>query len=194
MKSSRYFMLYLLPVVMVCAAPKPVVQQGPVAPKVTVDLLSYERPDTAISFKPVVAKKSSAVITNDDYIVINVDKVAWEEEQRRTQSLAEDAQNKLGFRIQLYTTTILDDALAMKDSVAQRFNTDIYLFHDAPYYKIRLGDFITHQQADDILTRVKGYGYQEAWIVRSEICHPCRDRREGMTFVVSDSTLSSEEE
>jgi len=155
----------------------------------TFNPLKYDSADSNLIFKRKkvnFVREQGVDKEDEEWIIVHVDREAWEQEKKWSRSLEEDEQYKLGYRIQIYTTTNLDSALAMEDSIKKRFNLASYLEHDAPYYKIRLGDFITYDEADTCLQKIKGYGYQEAWIVRSEICRPCRLQRLGQK-IISDS-------
>jgi hypothetical protein len=77
-----------------------------------------------------------------------------------------------GFRIQLLSTKDLENASRAKAIAMEQF-TDVqvkfYLEFDSPYYKIRLGDFHTRKEAEEIREIVRSQGYPKAWIVKSKI-------------------------
>jgi hypothetical protein len=81
----------------------------------------------------------------------------------------------MGYKIQLYSTTDLDDAERMKEKYQGKFdslsirNTDIAVEYDAPYYKIRIGNFLQKKTADSMKENLKSYGMNEAWVVRTNV-------------------------
>ena len=77
-----------------------------------------------------------------------------------------------GFRIQLLSTKDLENATRAKAIAMEQF-TDIrvkfYLEFDSPYYKVRLGDFRTREETEEVREIVRSMGYPKAWIVKSKI-------------------------
>ena len=158
--------------------------------------LEYDEKETDISFVPV-KKETSAIakhLAEDQYVVINTDRTAWEEEQKRLRSLEEDEEHRLGFRIQIYTSTFIDSAIAMKDSLERTINALFYLEHDDPYYKIRLGNYTTRDEAENLREKIVGYGYKEAWIVRSEICYSCSKEAKDLEIIIDSTNADGEKE
>jgi len=77
---------------------------------------------------------------------------------------------QLGFRIQLYSTASIDEAMNMKTNFEARFPQDsIYIVYDPPVYKVRLGDFPTRYDASIELPTIVNMGYSDAWIVPDTI-------------------------
>jgi len=177
-----------------CSQQQQVIKKKEVSPSSpgqrAFDPLDYDSTDSSISFtmqeKPS-ANTVSGELPEDEYVIINVDKRAWEEEKKRMMSLEETEEHQLGFRIQIFTTTVMGTALSLKDSLNKRFTVNLYLQHDAPYYKLRVGDFLKREDADSMLEKIIAYGYKEAWIVRSEICYACAKWRKKFA-IVPDST------
>jgi hypothetical protein len=75
-----------------------------------------------------------------------------------------------GFRIQVFSSSGVDEATLMKDIVAEKFIGDsVYMVYDAPVYKIRVGDFINRFEANQRLPEFTEKGYRDAWIVPDRI-------------------------
>ena len=77
-----------------------------------------------------------------------------------------------GFRIQLLSTKDLENATRAKAIAVEQFNdvkVKFYLEFDSPNYKVRLGDFRTREEAEEIREIVRSMGYPKAWIVKSKI-------------------------
>ena len=75
-----------------------------------------------------------------------------------------------GFRIQVLSTTEIDEASTLKDSLLVLFETDsVYVVYNSPYYKVRVGDFLTRPQGNALLRRLIDLGYKDAWIVADRV-------------------------
>jgi len=72
----------------------------------------------------------------------------------------------------LLSTKDLENATRAKAIAMEQF-TDVkvkfYLEFDSPNYKVRLGDFRTREEAEEIREIVRSMGYPKAWIVKSKI-------------------------
>ncbi len=78
--------------------------------------------------------------------------------------------SQLGFRIQIYSTSNIDEALTMRTNVLAKLPHDsVYVVYDPPVYKIRLGDFPTRYDASIELPTIVNMGYTDAWIVPDNI-------------------------
>ena len=63
-----------------------------------------------------------------------------------------------GFRIQLLSTKNLENATRAKTIAAEKFSdmqVKFYLDFDSPYYKVRVGDFRTREEADNVREMVR---------------------------------------
>lgn len=61
-----------------------------------------------------------------------------------------------GFRIQIKNTATLKDANALRARFSRDFpELKSYLTYNAPYYKIRIGDYLTKMEAQKDLTEIK---------------------------------------
>jgi hypothetical protein len=77
-----------------------------------------------------------------------------------------------GFRVQLLSTKDLENATRAKSIAMEQFSdvrVKFYLEFDSPYYKVRLGDFKTREEAEYTRELVRSRGYPKAWIVKSKI-------------------------
>jgi len=84
-----------------------------------------------------------------------------------------DSQKEVnGFRVQIIATQNLEKATLLEEEAKNQFAMSghkTYLVFEAPLYKIRLGDFTTRNQADELKIQALRYGYREAFIVRTKI-------------------------
>ncbi|GAB4334830.1 MAG: hypothetical protein Kow0037_13730 [Calditrichia bacterium] len=114
---------------------------------------------------------------------LDITAVKPEREERRERAVTRIAdtvkvENKLvdGFRVQLLSMKDLTNATRAKE-IAQESLSDLqlhfYLEFDAPYYKVRMGDFKTKAEAEPYKNEARRRGYSKAWIVRSKVwSHP----------------------
>ena len=78
--------------------------------------------------------------------------------------------SQLGFRIQIFSTSNIDEAMKIKINFLAKLPQDsVYVVYDPPIYKIRLGDYPTRYDASIELPTVVGMGYPDAWIVPDNI-------------------------
>jgi hypothetical protein len=75
-----------------------------------------------------------------------------------------------GFRVQVLSTTTIDELLAKKQAVEALFPTEwFYLEYDPPTYKIRAGNFLTRFEADRFAKQLSEKGYPDAWAVPTRV-------------------------
>jgi hypothetical protein len=75
-----------------------------------------------------------------------------------------------GFRVQIYSSSDIDEANAMKTAAEAQFPTErFYLVYDPPIYKVRAGDFASRHEADRFARTLKDGGYNDAWIVPDRV-------------------------
>jgi len=75
-----------------------------------------------------------------------------------------------GFRIQVILTQDIDQAMAVRDSLTTQFEDElVYVVYDAPYYKIRIGNYADRALANPLLRKLKHLGFDEAWVVPDNV-------------------------
>lgn len=70
------------------------------------------------------------------------------------------------YRVQLFMSRLIGEAGREKAVAEEIFALPVYLDYEVPYYKVRIGDFGTREEAESILPAVQGMGYNEAWVAR----------------------------
>ncbi|MFH0921878.1 MAG: SPOR domain-containing protein [Fibrobacterota bacterium] len=73
-----------------------------------------------------------------------------------------------GFRIQIYATTDFKDAERKKEDLLGLLTEPVYVIYEAPYYKIRAGNFADENEAKTLKRKLSDMGY-DAWVVQSKI-------------------------
>ena len=75
-----------------------------------------------------------------------------------------------GFRIQIFSSSNVDETILMKNLAGEKFIGDsIYVVYDAPVYKVRIGDYVNRYEANQRLPEFVQKGYRDAWIVPDRI-------------------------
>ena len=70
------------------------------------------------------------------------------------------------YRVQIFTSRLYTEAGRERVLAEEIFNLPIYLDYEVPYYKLRVGDFITRDEAENMLSEIKAIGYRHAWVAR----------------------------
>jgi hypothetical protein len=116
--------------------------------------------------------------TDYDQEVEVVEKAHVEEKKQQSpleipkDSLVVEEEVVQGFRIQVFSSSGVDEATLMKDVVTGKFISDsVYMVYDAPVYKVRVGDFVNRYEASQRLPEFTEKGYRDAWIVPDRIIH-----------------------
>jgi hypothetical protein len=84
----------------------------------------------------------------------------------------------MGFRVQLFSSTDVEATRARQEEMRSRLQElglskgRLDIVFDAPYHKLRFGDFATKKDADAALRQLHQAGVKEAWIVRDNILLP----------------------
>ncbi len=74
-----------------------------------------------------------------------------------------------GYRVQVSLSDDLREASRVMAEARERFEQEVYLEYDAPYYKVRVGDCSTERQGEELLQIARRIGYPDAWLVRTII-------------------------
>jgi hypothetical protein len=111
-----------------------------------------------------------------DQEVVIVETTSGEEKKLQTtieipkDSTAVEEQIIQGFRIQVFSSSGVDEAAIMKNMTVKKFIGDsVYMVYDAPVYKIRVGDFVNRYEANQRLPEFIDKGYRDAWIVPDRV-------------------------
>jgi len=77
-----------------------------------------------------------------------------------------------GWRVQLNAFPAMASAEAAAAKARQHFTESVYVEYQAPYYKVRLGDFLTKEDARHMVNRAKAENYAQAWVVEDLVVRP----------------------
>ncbi len=76
---------------------------------------------------------------------------------------------KIGFRVQIGAFSVEANAQKRAEEARLRFVEPVYVEFIDGYYKVRVGDFLTREEAEACKERAKSFGYYDAFIVECEI-------------------------
>ena len=74
-----------------------------------------------------------------------------------------------GYRIQVYSGRESATARRIFAQIGSITGLEAYLNYEAPQYKVRVGDFVSRDDANLILQNIRRQGFPEAWVVRSMV-------------------------
>lgn len=75
----------------------------------------------------------------------------------------------LGFRVQVFASATNENASRVADDAQATLGENAYVEHIAPYYKVRVGDCLTREDAEILKNKALRYGYTGAFIVETTI-------------------------
>jgi cell division septation protein DedD len=88
-----------------------------------------------------------------------------------------DIRHESGYRVQLYATREAEKAKAFADSARRSFTEKIYVEYLDPYYKVRVGDCRTREEARLLLDRAEAAGFDQAWITSTLVIRTTENDR-----------------
>lgn len=96
--------------------------------------------------------------------------IATEEAYAPTETPAAAPGQVYGFRIQIFASSTTEGANRVADDARATFgNQSVYVDHLVPYYKVRVGDCLTREEAEAIRHQALNHGYVGAFIVETMI-------------------------
>jgi hypothetical protein len=70
------------------------------------------------------------------------------------------------FRVQVFASKSFDEAQQFAANIQNLFPEGVFVEYQMPYYKVRVGEFITPEEGELFLVEVKQLGFKNAWLVR----------------------------
>ncbi|MCD6337055.1 MAG: SPOR domain-containing protein [Candidatus Marinimicrobia bacterium] len=74
-----------------------------------------------------------------------------------------------GYRIQLISTQNLSEAITIKAQADSLYSMPVYVDFEPPNYKVRIGNYITNEEASVVRSAMQSQGFKNAWVVPSKI-------------------------
>ncbi len=76
-----------------------------------------------------------------------------------------------GWRVQVAAVTSMAGADAKRREAMVHTTEPVYVEYEPPFYKVRVGDYLTRQEADSMATRLKAEGFQ-IYVVETLVLKP----------------------
>lgn len=77
--------------------------------------------------------------------------------------------NIYGFRVQIFASSTQKNASRVADDARSAFGGKVYIEYVPPYYKVRVGDCLTKEEAETLKNRALSLGYRGAFVVETMI-------------------------
>jgi hypothetical protein len=74
-----------------------------------------------------------------------------------------------GFRLQIFESSSVDQATKKFKKFKKILSDSLYLTFEAPFYKVRYGDFISKEEAETEKKKLSKKGLKNIWTIRSRI-------------------------
>ncbi len=74
-----------------------------------------------------------------------------------------------GFRVQIAASSDKSKAEEVARVARTRVPEAVHVVFESPYYKVRVGDFHDRAAALQLRDRLRAYGYDQAWVVTTEV-------------------------
>ncbi len=74
-----------------------------------------------------------------------------------------------GYRVQLMATVEPNQAKQFAESVRPLFDDNVYVEYLEPYYKVRIGDCKTREEASLLMRSARNAGFDQAWVTQTQI-------------------------
>jgi hypothetical protein len=75
-----------------------------------------------------------------------------------------------GFRVQVLSTDDIDEANRVRAEIYEKTaNKEVYVVFEPPFYKVKVGDFTSKNDANDLKFKLNQLGYTEAKVVQETI-------------------------
>ena len=88
----------------------------------------------------------------------------------RTVAVVATPETTSGYRVQVLFTQDIDQATQLRDTLDILLPLEwIYIVYDAPYYKIRIGNYDDRTSAMQVVKQLLSYGFKDAWVVPDRI-------------------------
>jgi len=75
-----------------------------------------------------------------------------------------------GYRVQVLSTDDIDDANRIRAEVYEKTTRkEVYVIFEPPFYKVKVGDFTSKSEADDLRFKLNQLGYTESKVVKEAV-------------------------
>jgi hypothetical protein len=149
--------------------PAPMVSDEPVLPVEEESLLPP--PPASIAEEPAASEEEIVLIPPPvaEEPIIPEPPVAEPYVPAQPESPVMAPQRVYGFRVQIFASSTEENATRVAADAREAFNDRVYVEYVAPYYKVRVGDYLTHQEVEPLKNKALSLGYRGAFIVETMV-------------------------
>jgi cell division septation protein DedD len=112
-----------------------------------------------------VPRKTTKVVSpGEDYSLYDM-----EETTTTTTTTTTTGATAPGYRVQIFASSTNEGAENIASEARFKFTEKVYVEYEAPYYKVRVGDYKNRADVEILREKSKNLGYPDAWIVQTEV-------------------------
>ncbi|MCE5248782.1 SPOR domain-containing protein [bacterium] len=89
--------------------------------------------------------------------------------RRETSEVSKSASDILGYRVQIGMFGDQKEAYAYAEKARAKVDAKVYVIYEAPFFRVRVGDFSEKSEADNYVKILKGLGFNNSWWIRTTI-------------------------
>jgi hypothetical protein len=78
-------------------------------------------------------------------------------------------QKVYGFRVQIFASSTEENASRVASDAREMFTDRIYVEYVSPYYKVRVGDYLTREEVEPLKNKALSLGYRGAFVVETMV-------------------------
>ncbi|MCD6245431.1 SPOR domain-containing protein [candidate division WOR-3 bacterium] len=119
------------------------------------------------AYKPIIMEENTEDTTDVDTEAMSTSADTTKSTVDTTISITTAPQS--GYRVQVFATFSEEKADMIANQVRERTTEPVYVEYIAPYYKVRVGDCTTRDEAESLKSNLFGLGYSDAFIVQDTI-------------------------
>jgi len=97
----------------------------------------------------------------------------WIVESKNPENISGEAESVSrivdGFRVQVYSGKDRAVARIIENKLKKNYDLSIYFLYEAPFYKLRIGNFEDRNSAARFGINMRKNGYRDAWVVKSRV-------------------------
>jgi len=160
--------LFFLIITLGCGAPqKGIKEEKETAPTEYSDSRDFDPLELAQDKEIIPVKYPQSGVINGSNIV--VDDSELDDDTTAVDIIdvptAMDTINNQVFRVQLFTSKYYNEAKNSRKVAEEMFDQPVFVDYEVPYFKVRVGNFGSREDAEEYQLGAKSVGYGNAWVV-----------------------------
>jgi hypothetical protein len=149
--------LIILLLVVGCAKKQAIAEEGPIGETIFEEVGGEEIDTSSIFFEEAFTEEP----TSTSFL---------EELEEETTTVVSEPVTRQGYRVQIGAYRSEGEANSSADRARGSLGRSVYVQYIAPYYKVRVGNFVNKYEATQYKNQLRSTAsYRDAWVVPSEI-------------------------